>query len=147
STPGHPESPGRRSPTHRGRGVNVLGIDTATSATVAAVLRGDDVWEARDEVEPGARPRHATRLLSLVAETLDRAGLPAAQMDRVAVGIGPGTFTGLRIGIATARGLAFAHGIGLVGVGTLRALAAGVDGPALAILDARRGEAFIAGYA
>jgi tRNA threonylcarbamoyladenosine biosynthesis protein TsaB len=72
-------------------------------------------------------------------------------VERIAVGIGPGTFTGLRIGIATARALAFARGLPLSGVGTLDALARGLgeaagERPRLAVLDARRGELFAACY-
>jgi tRNA threonylcarbamoyladenosine biosynthesis protein TsaB len=128
--------------------VNLLGLDTATSATAVGVLRDDgETWEALDEVAPGERPRHARRVLPLAAELLERAGLSFKDVDRLVVGIGPGTFTGLRIGIATARGLALSLGVEMIGIGTLRTLAAAVDGPALAVLDARRGEAFVAAYA
>jgi tRNA threonylcarbamoyladenosine biosynthesis protein TsaB len=143
--------------------VNVLGFDTATPATAVAVLRADgELLEARHDPRPGERPGHATRLLPLVEEALAAAGLVPAGVDRVAVGVGPGSFTGLRIGVATARALAQATGAQLVGVSTLRALAAGAAGadpgpaaaaaarpssPVLAVLDARRGEAFAAAYA
>jgi tRNA threonylcarbamoyladenosine biosynthesis protein TsaB len=129
--------------------MNVLALDTATSATVAAVVRGDGTaFAARDEVSAGERPRHAMRLLELAAATLEQAELGWAALERIAVGIGPGSFTGLRIGLATARGLALANGAELVGVGTLRALAHGAasENPVLAVIDARRGEAFVAGY-
>jgi tRNA threonylcarbamoyladenosine biosynthesis protein TsaB len=127
--------------------VNVLALDTATPATVAGLLSADGVArEAREDVSPGERPRHSGRLLELAAGLLADAGLGWRELDRIAVGIGPGTFTGLRIGIATARGLALSAGAPLVGVGTLRALAAAGDGAVLAVLDARRGEAFVAGY-
>jgi tRNA threonylcarbamoyladenosine biosynthesis protein TsaB len=71
-----------------------------------------------------------------------------SSVDRIAVGVGPGTFTGLRIGVSTARALAQARGIGLAGVSSLATLAAGVetDRPRLAVLDAKRGEAFAALY-
>ena len=74
---------------------------------------------------PGSDPRHAIRLMPLIVELLERAGGGWSDVDRIAVGVGPGTFTGLRIGIATARGLAQAAGIPLVGVSTLRSLALG----------------------
>ena len=125
-----------------------LALDTATSATVVGLhLPGGEVREARDDVEAGARPRHTSRLLPLAAGLLGEAGLRWHDLELIAVGLGPGTFTGLRIGIATARGLAAATGAPLVGVGTLRALAAGAGaGRVLAVIDARRGEVFVGGY-
>ena len=115
----------------------ILGLDTATAATAAAVL-GDGVErEARDDPAAGARPNHATRLLALVEEVV--AGDWDA-VERIAVGLGPGGFTGLRHGIATARALAQARALPLVGVSSLEALAAGE--PVYAVIDARRGEVF-----
>jgi tRNA threonylcarbamoyladenosine biosynthesis protein TsaB len=128
--------------------MNVLGLDTATPATVAGILRADgECFEARHDPEEGERPGHATRLLELVDTVLAAAGLRSGDVDRVAVGIGPGSFTGLRIGIATARGLAQGWDVDLVGVSTLRALAAGVEAPSVAaVIDARRGETFAAAW-
>jgi tRNA threonylcarbamoyladenosine biosynthesis protein TsaB len=125
-----------------------LGFDTATSATVVGLLLPDGtVREARDDVDTGVRPRHTSRLLPLAAGLLDDAGLRWPDLELIAVGLGPGTFTGLRIGIATARGLAAATGAPLVGIGTLHALGAAIgDGRVLAVIDARRGEVFVAGY-
>jgi tRNA threonylcarbamoyladenosine biosynthesis protein TsaB len=128
--------------------VNVLGLDTATPSTAVAVARSDG-WlrEARDDVAEGERPRHAQRVLALAAELLAAAGIGWEGIERLAVGVGPGGYTGLRIGLATARGIARAQAVGLVGVGTLRALAEPLSGrSAIAVLDARRGEAFIAVY-
>ena len=85
----------------------ILGIDTATPATaVALALTGSAPREERDDVEPGARPRHTERVLGLAAALLAQAGIGWAQIDLVAVGVGPGGYTGLRIGLATARGIA-----------------------------------------
>jgi tRNA threonylcarbamoyladenosine biosynthesis protein TsaB len=128
--------------------VIALAIDTATSATVVGLQLPDDtVCEARDDVQAGVRPRHTSRLLPLAAGLLEDAGLRWRDIELIAVGLGPGTFTGLRIGIASARGLAAATGAPVVGVGTLRALAAGGGGGrVLAVIDARRGEVFVAGY-
>ncbi len=127
--------------------MNVLGLDTATAATVAGVLRGDEVFEARHDPAPDARPGHATELLGLVDAVLERSGLDRRELDRVAVGTGPGSFTGLRIGLATARGLAQGLGVALVGVSTLRTLAAGAQAPTVAaVIDARRGEVFAAAW-
>jgi tRNA threonylcarbamoyladenosine biosynthesis protein TsaB len=136
--------------------VKVLGFDTATRATTVALLDTDrDVAiERRDDPPPGARPRHTTRLMALVVEVLEAAGVEWAAVDRIAVGVGPGTFTGLRIGIATAHALARARDIDLVGVSTLHSLArdagAVMAAPAdavIAVIDARRGEVFAAGWA
>ncbi len=128
----------------------VLGIDTATSATAVA-LRLDDgtVSEARDDPPAGAHPGHATRLLAMAAELLDAAGIRARGLDRIAIGSGPGAFTGLRVGVATARGLAQSLEAELVSVSSLAALAqTGPPGrPVLAVIDARRGEVFAAPYA
>jgi len=130
--------------------VIVVGLDTATSATVAGVLVDDGrVYEVRDDPPPGARPAHAARLLGAAEEALAAAGVGWDQVARLAVGIGPGSFTGLRIGIATARGLAQARHIPVTRVSTLEALARGAGaaaGPVVAVLDARRGEAFAAAW-
>ncbi|MDQ3768228.1 MAG: tRNA (adenosine(37)-N6)-threonylcarbamoyltransferase complex dimerization subunit type 1 TsaB, partial [Actinomycetota bacterium] len=126
----------------------ILGFDCSTPATAVALLRdGEEALRARHAPEPGDRPGHAAQLLPLCNALLERARLRFAELDRVAVGLGPGTFTGLRIAIATARGLAHAGGAQLTGVPTLEVVAAGANVPAvLAVLDARRGEAFAAGY-
>jgi tRNA threonylcarbamoyladenosine biosynthesis protein TsaB len=129
--------------------VIVLGLDTATRATVVGLRTADGaVLEARDDPSAGERPGHSTRLLPLAAELLDRAGLRWSEIDRIAVGVGPGTFTGLRVGLASAHGLAPSCGAELVGVSSLRALALGArEQPlVLAAIDARRGELFVAGY-
>jgi tRNA threonylcarbamoyladenosine biosynthesis protein TsaB len=130
----------------------ILGMDTATAATAAAVWAPDGPEvEVRDDPEPGARPAHASRLLALVEEALERAGASWDDIDRIAVGIGPGGFTGLRHGIATARALAQARDLPLVGVSSLEALARGAaeveePRPVLAVIDARRGEVFAAAW-
>lgn len=133
----------------------VLGFDTATPATAVALLDGDapgDVRERRHEPAEGERPGHAAQLLALAHELLDEAAIGFADVDRVAVGLGPGTFTGLRIGVATARALAQSAGAELVGISSLRALAAAAEPGALAgtgvlaVIDARRGEVFAAGW-
>jgi tRNA threonylcarbamoyladenosine biosynthesis protein TsaB len=130
-------------------------MDTATRATTVAVLdtRTGEEWERRDDPPPKARPRHTTRLLALAAQALTDAGSDWAGVDLIAVGTGPGTFTGLRIGIASARALASARGLPIAGVSTLRALAvravrcAPDQRTTLAVLDARRAEAFAGAWA
>jgi tRNA threonylcarbamoyladenosine biosynthesis protein TsaB len=108
----------------------ILGLDTATAGTAVAVWAPDGpAVERRDDPPPGARPAHAGKLLVLVEEALDAAGAGWDDIERIAVGVGPGSFTGLRLGIATARGLAQARGLPLVGVSSLAALAKGVRPP------------------
>lgn len=127
----------------------VLGMDTATPSTAVAVLAPDGrAVERRDDPAPGERPQHGARLLELAEDALAAIGGTWDDVGRLAVGVGPGGFTGLRIGIATARALAQGRGLELAGVSTLDALAAGIDhdGPVIAVLDARRGEAFAATY-
>jgi tRNA threonylcarbamoyladenosine biosynthesis protein TsaB len=134
--------------------VTVLAFDTATPATSVALSGiGNVVYTARDDPDPGERPGHTTRLLPLVARVLERAEIGWDGVAQIAVGVGPGTFTGLRIGIATARALSRARGIPLSGVSTLQSLALAGPGagvPALdivlAVLDARRGEVFAASW-
>jgi tRNA threonylcarbamoyladenosine biosynthesis protein TsaB len=132
----------------------VLGLDTSTTATAAALrLTGGVSLERRDDPPARAHPGHATRLLAMVDELLGEAGIALRDVALIAVGSGPGTFTGLRVGIATARGLAQSLGVELAPVSSLRALARGADGgaaagrPVLAAIDARRGEVFGAAYA
>jgi tRNA threonylcarbamoyladenosine biosynthesis protein TsaB len=127
----------------------VLGLDTSTRATAVGLLLADgSLLQARDDPEGEERPGHATRLLPLAHSLLADAHLAWGDVERIAVGVGPGTFTGLRIGVATARGLAQSAGAELVGVSSLRALthAAEGTGGVLAVIDARRGEVFVAVY-
>jgi tRNA threonylcarbamoyladenosine biosynthesis protein TsaB len=132
----------------------VVGLDTATADTAVAATADGEVLEERSiGPEPGERPQHATALLRELDAVAEAAGGWEA-VDLIAVGIGPGSFTGLRIGIATARALAQGLGKAITGVGTLEALARGIgEHPSavgrtrLAVLDARRGQAFAALYA
>lgn len=129
--------------------MNVLGIDTSTAASAACVLRTDG--EAFEH-EPGPerlteRPAHAAELMPAVARVMAEAGLDYGDLDAVAVGVGPGAFTGLRIGVATARALASSAGVELRPVSSLKALSAGIEAERrLALIDARRGEVFAALY-
>ncbi len=129
----------------------MLGVDTSTAETAVALTRGADVVFEHEAVpaEDG-RPRHASALLSEVAAALDAAG-GWGEVGLIAVGVGPGRFTGLRVGLATVRALAQARGLPVAAVSSLAALARGIDPPGalagrrrLALIDARRGEVFAA---
>jgi tRNA threonylcarbamoyladenosine biosynthesis protein TsaB len=130
----------------------ILGLDTATPSSAVALWGPGHEVERRDDPPPGERPGHASRLLALVDEVVG----DWEAVTRIAVGLGPGGFTGLRIGIATARALAQARDLPIVGVSSLAALAEGVRPragsdpagsdpiPVFAVIDARRGEVFAA---
>jgi tRNA threonylcarbamoyladenosine biosynthesis protein TsaB len=127
--------------------VTILGLDTSTPAAVACVLRADG--EAYEVAPEPARlqdpPAHASELMPAVAEAMERASVAWEELDAIAVGVGPGSFTGLRIGVATARALAAARALPLRRVSSLAALAAGIEAPLrLPLIDARRGELFAA---
>lgn len=126
--------------------MNVLGFDTSTAATSACLMRDGSAFEL---LPPPAAlhepPAHARELLPAMTQVMSDAGVDWAQLDALAVGVGPGTFTGLRIGIATARAIAGARAIPLHPVSSLAALAAGLEAPLrLPLIDARRGELFAA---
>jgi tRNA threonylcarbamoyladenosine biosynthesis protein TsaB len=129
--------------------VNVLGFDTSTAATSACVLRADgEAFEViPGEAELLGPPGHARELMPAVARTMQQAGVNYGDLDAIAVGTGPGTFTGLRIGVATARALAHAHGTPVRPVSSLAALAQGIEARRrLPLIDAKRGEVFAALY-
>ncbi len=110
-----------------------LAFDTATSVAAAALVRDGEVL--------GERSSRAVRVLADADELLREAALDPSELDGVVVGVGPGSFTGLRLGLAAARGLAFALDVPVAGVSTLDALAAGAAG-ALPVIDAGRREVF-----
>jgi tRNA threonylcarbamoyladenosine biosynthesis protein TsaB len=129
--------------------MTLLGIDTSTPASAACVLRADgEAFEVAPEpARLAAGPAHARELMPGIADVMERAGVGFGDLEAIAVGVGPGTFTGLRIGIATARALAGGSGLLLRPVSSLAALAEGIDADLrLPLIDARRGELFAALY-
>jgi tRNA threonylcarbamoyladenosine biosynthesis protein TsaB len=119
----------------------ILSFDTATDIATACVWRDGRVLA---ESATHARSVAAQRMLADADRLMGDAGVTTADLDVIVAGTGPGTFTGLRIGLAAARALGFALGIPVKGVSTLDALRAG-DGVDVACVDARRGEVFAAG--
>jgi len=111
----------------------ILAFDTATEIATSALVGDGEVL--------GERVSRAVTLLEDVDALLRQGGAHADEIEALAVGIGPGSFTGVRVGLATARGLALALGVPVAGVSTLDALAAGAPG-ALPVIDARRREVF-----
>ena len=127
--------------------MRLLAIDTALAACSAAVLNTADGGIVANESLPMMRG-HAEALMPLIARVMKTSGLAFSELDRIAVTTGPGSFTGLRVGISAARGLGLATKIPTVGVSTLSALAApylGVDDktPVIAVIDARHAHVYL----
>jgi tRNA threonylcarbamoyladenosine biosynthesis protein TsaB len=124
----------------------ILAIDTALDACAAAVLDTGTSQLIARESQPMKRG-HAEALMPLIARVMKEAGLPFAALDRIAVTAGPGSFTGLRVGLSAARGLALAAGKAVVGLTTLSAYAAPVvsesgEQPVITAIDARHGHVY-----
>jgi len=129
------------------RTASLLALETATSPGGVALLRGDGSVVER-ALTPGAPTSES--LLPAIDALLRETGVGLAELGGFAVSIGPGSFTGLRVGVATVKGLAFGAEQPIAPVPTLAALACAAppaDGPVVALLDARRGEVYAAGYA
>jgi tRNA threonylcarbamoyladenosine biosynthesis protein TsaB len=127
--------------------MKVLAIDTSGPGSAVAVASGEQVL-AQDDSQGGER--HGDVLLPRIELQLRAAGVALREIELIAVGLGPGSFTGLRVGLATAKGLALALGVPIRGVSSLELLARGVqDRAALAgaLLDAGRGELYAGVYA
>jgi tRNA threonylcarbamoyladenosine biosynthesis protein TsaB len=114
--------------------VLILAFDTATELATSALVSDREVL--------GERTSRAVTLLEDVDALLRQGGVHAGDLEALAVGVGPGSFTGVRIGLATARALAFTLDLPVAGVSTLDALAAGAPG-AVPVIDARRREVFV----
>jgi tRNA threonylcarbamoyladenosine biosynthesis protein TsaB len=114
----------------------ILAFDTATDVATSALVADGELL--------GERTSRPATVLEDVDALLRQGGAHATEIEALAVGTGPGSFTGTRIGLAVARGLAIALGVPAAGVSTLDALAAGAPG-ALPVIDARRREVFVSG--
>jgi tRNA threonylcarbamoyladenosine biosynthesis protein TsaB len=135
--------------------MTMIGFDTSTPVAAACVVpaSGDPVCTPPPTPERllGV-PEHSAELLPVIAELLERAGAGWDDVDAIAVGVGPGTFTGLRIGVATARGLAQALRVPVHPVSSLEALAAAAraatppERAILALIDAKRRQVFASLY-
>ena len=126
-------------------GTCLLAFDTSAAHCAAALLSGGRCVARRDEAMGRGQ---AERLMPMLGEVLAEAGLGWGDLDGIGVGIGPGNFTGLRLAVATARGLAMARGIPAIGVSGFEAIAAGsrFEGPVLALLENRRGPDFMQAF-
>jgi len=127
--------------------VRVLGIETSSVRGSVALSDGEHTLVVASHERANA---HDASIQPLIEQALAEAGWSARQLDRVAVGTGPGSFTGLRVGIALAQGISEGLEIPLVGVGSLEAMARAVldslNSTSVPVLDARRGELFFAAY-
>jgi tRNA threonylcarbamoyl adenosine modification protein YeaZ len=127
----------------------VLAIDTALEACAAGIIETPDRVLAQESVAMARG--HAEALMPLLARVMQQAGLKFFDLDRIAVTVGPGSFTGLRVGIAAARGIALAAGKPAVGVSTLAGLAApywgaGETRPVAVAVDARHGRVYFEAF-
>ena len=111
----------------------ILSLDTATDAASCALVHDGDVL--------GERRSRSARILADAHELLEHAAMAPRELDGIAVGTGPGSYTGLRMGLAAVRALSLSLDLPVAGVSTLAALAAGTS-DALPVIDARRGEVF-----
>ncbi len=118
----------------------VLAFDTSAAHCAAALLSGDRLIEARTEEMPRGQ---AERLMPMLEEMLARADLGWRDIDLIGVGTGPGNFTGVRLSVAAARGLALSLGVPAIGVTSLEAAAHDLPWPLLVALDARRGQVYL----
>ncbi|SOC44170.1 tRNA threonylcarbamoyladenosine biosynthesis protein TsaB [Rhizobium subbaraonis] len=124
----------------------LLAIDTSGSGCYAAIhdsARDVTLGMAGEDIGRG----HAERLMDFVDQALANAGIEMGAVERIAVTVGPGSFTGIRVGVAAARGLSLALGVPSVGISTLAAIAAGYrqshpGNPVFVAVDAKRGEAY-----
>lgn len=121
----------------------ILAFDTSAPHCAAALINGDQVLASAHE--PMAKGQ-AERLLVLCQELLDQSGVTWQQLSAIGVGIGPGNFTGIRIAVSAARGLALGLGVPAVGVSGFDALRHGTEGACACAIDARRDQIYLQGF-
>jgi len=121
----------------------VLGLDTCLNACSVAVSDDGRVLASASELMARG---HQERLAPMAERVMAEAALPFSRLDRIGVTVGPGSFTGLRVGLAFAKGLGAALSIPVVGVGALEALAAEADGLVFAAIDARRDQVYLQAF-
>lgn len=129
----------------------ILSFDTTMAACSAAVVHFDEGGPETLASHHEARTKgHAEVLVPMIADVMASAALSFSDLDRIAVTTGPGTFTGVRIGVATARGMAVASGLPVIGITTLEAVAAGAveagagsGRPVAVVFDARRDQVYV----
>ena len=121
----------------------VLGFDTSAAHCAAALLSGDKILASA--TEPMAKGQ-AERLMGLCADVLGTAGAAWGDLNAIGVGTGPGNFTGIRIAVAAARGLALGLDRPAIGVTVFEALRLGTEGPCACAVDARRGRVYLQGF-
>lgn len=128
--------------------MRILALETATRRATIALLDGERVVAARSHEDPFT---HAERIVPLIDEVFAETGYGKSSLDLIACGIGPGSFTGVRIALATGKGIALALDRALIGIGSLRAMAGGISRDEQApsvipLIDARKSEVFVAVY-
>lgn len=121
----------------------ILGFDTSVAHCAAALVLGNRVIAQRHE---DMAKGQAERLFPMLEALLAEAGAGWRDLSAIGVGVGPGNFTGVRISVASARGLALSLGIPAIGVTLLEAMALGTEGPVLTLLDARRGQVYLQSF-
>ncbi len=126
--------------------MNILAMDTSTIVSSVAIASEEKLMA---ELTIETKMTHSETLVPHIAQAMEMAGLDRSDLDAVAVTIGPGSFTGLRIGLATAKGMAYSLGLTIVGVPTLEALAYKCPVPGInliPLIDAQKGNAYAAHY-
>ncbi|MCA1300503.1 tRNA (adenosine(37)-N6)-threonylcarbamoyltransferase complex dimerization subunit type 1 TsaB [Stappia indica] len=136
--------------------MRLLAIDTALEACSVAVLDGEGEGARLTAASELLKRGHAERLMDMIGEVMAEAGLAFSELDRIAVTIGPGSFTGLRVGLSAARGLALVVGVPAVGISTLEAIGeaarqsggeAAADAAICAVIDARGPDVYAQSFA